>query len=542
MLKQLRIQNIALVEQATLAFSPTLNILTGETGSGKSAILHGLSLAVGERSDIGMVRKGCDKGVIEALFEIDDSPIPELLAEGGIDHERGQELIVRREILASGKGRVFINHQLAQLAFLRKLGGSLMHRVGQHTSRSLFSLDYHRRVIDLYGGLLPLLRAFQASDHRERGLREEVDRLVRQEAERLREIAVCRREIEELDEANLQEGEEEELFAEYTTLTHANELSTHIHTIRQALSGERHPLLPLLNRQKQLLESLVPFDACLQEPLQSFQNALMELQEIAHTLQIYHSRLRSDPERLHEINRRLTLLNQLKRKYGATTEEIFSYHAHTNRRLQRLENAEVELEALQSELKTVELETKQLTNQLTSKRILAASQLEEALTTQLRSLNMPKAECIVRITQQERMREGEDRIELFLRPNVGEREVALREGASGGELSRVLLALHALLAGKEGKATLVFDEVDANIGGETATIVAEKLHAISRRHQVICITHFPQVALRADCHLRISKEEREGRTLTHVHELDAGSRQRELARMAGIRTSSQNLY
>ncbi len=535
MLKYLYIHNIILVEQAAMSFSIGLNILTGETGSGKSAIMHGLSLAIGERADTSLIRRGCEKGIIEAVFEIDNPVICSLLSEGGIEHEIGQELIIRREIALSGKGRIFINNQMAQLSFLRKLGLQLVQIVGQHANQCLLSLDYHREVVDLYGDLKALLHCFQKSYENEKNLRKELEQLIQQEAQRLREIDVCQRELEELEEAQLKTGEDEELFAEYTLLTNAEEMSTKISEINQALSGERQSLLAILNRHKQGLESLIRFDSSLQETAKAFQNTFLELQEISHTLRLYQSRLHFDAERLHEIDARLTFLNRLKRKYGATVEEILAYQTQTQAKLKRLENAENEIEQLQQQLQNIEAQTNQLAQELSIQRQQYALQFASALTEQLGALNMSKAEFSIQMTKQKRTREGDDRVEFFLCPNVGERQISLKEGASGGEISRVLLALQTLLAGKEKTATLIFDEVDANIGGETATIVGDKLREISQQHQVICITHFPQVANQADHHLQISKEEKEGRTITLVQELDALSRQLELARMAGLK-------
>jgi DNA repair protein RecN (Recombination protein N) len=535
MLKLLHIQNIILVEQAVISFSLGLNILTGETGSGKSAIMHGLSLAIGERADTSLIRRGCEKGIVEAVFEIDNPAIFALLSEGGIEHEAGQELIIRREIALSGKGRIFINNQMAQLTFLRKLGLQLVQIVGQHANQCLLSLDYHREVIDLYGDLKTLLHCFQESYDHEKNLKQQLEQLIQQEAQRLREIDVCQRELEELEESQIKEGEDEELFAEYTLLINAEEVVTKISEINQALSGERQPILAVLNRHKQALESLIRFDPSLQETAKAFQNAFLELQEISHTLRHYQSRLHFDPERLHEIDARLMLLNRLKRKYGATIEEVLAYQIQTEAKLKRLENAENEIEQLQQQLQKIEAETNQLAQELSIKRQQYALQFAGALTEQLRALNMSKAEFGVQMTKLKRTRDGDDRVEFFLSPNVGEHQISLKEGASGGETSRVLLALQTLLAGKEKIATLIFDEVDANIGGETATIIGDKLHKISQQHQVICITHFPQVASQADHHLQISKEEKEGRTITLVQELNALSRQLELARMAGLK-------
>jgi DNA repair protein RecN (Recombination protein N) len=541
MLKHLRIQNIILVENAFLSFSTGLNVLTGETGSGKSAIMHGLSLAIGERADSSLVRRGCEKGIVEAVFEEERPFLQQLLEEGGIDHEKGQDLIIRREITSNGKARVFINNQLAQLAFLRKLGIQLVQVVGQHANLRLLNLDYHRQVLDLYGDLNSTLCHFRQKYEQELILRQQLDELKQQEAQRIREMDSCQRELEELQEAHLKEQEDEELFAEYTLLAHADELATKIHDINQALTGERQPLITLLNRHKQALESLVQYDLQLKESAESFQNALLELQEVSHTLRHYGSRLPNNPERLQEINERLSLLNRLKRKYGSTVEEMLTYQTQTMLKLNKLEQADLEIEQMEEDLQKIRQQTDQLAHELSHQRQAVADQLAQALTHQLHALNMSKAELRVEVSAQKRTKEGDDRIEFFLCPNVGERYISLKEHASGGEISRVLLALQTLLAGKEQIATLIFDEVDANIGGETATIVGDKLRKISQQHQVICITHFPQVAQQANHHLQISKQEKEGRTLTLVDELTSESRPHELARMAGFKMIHKKL-
>ncbi len=537
MLKYLRIQNVILIEQVDILFSTGLNILTGETGSGKSAILHGFSLAIGERTDISLIRKGCDKAIVEAIFDIDQQPsLLTHLIEAGIDHELGQELIVRREISLSGKSRIFINHQVAQLSLLRQVGSYLVQVVGQHANQSLFSLDHHRKILDLYGDLEEEVQVYHTSFNRENRLKQELNTLIHQEAQRLREIAICQRELEELEEASLREGEDDELFAEYTTLTHANELSEKVKEVQQALSGERQAVLTILNRQKAILDSIVSFDRALLETAQAFQNALLELQEIAHTLRQYHNRIQNNPERLLFINDRLSLINRLKRQYGATITDIQDYQSQTKTRLVHLENADIQIEELRLQLKNAEETTQRLASELTAHRQRVAIQLEQALTQQIQSLNMSKAEFIIIITPQKRTTSGDDKVEFFLKPNKGEHQIALKEGVSGGEISRILLALQTLLAGREKTSTLLFDEVDANIGGETATIIGDKLREIGQQHQVICITHFPQVAAQAHHHLQVLKEEKEERTFTSVRNLDQISRQQELQRMAGGNT------
>ncbi|MBA3816011.1 MAG: DNA repair protein RecN [Parachlamydiaceae bacterium] len=534
MLKHLRLTNIVLIEMTEISFSPGFNVLSGESGSGKSAILNALNLIAGERSDVSIVRRGAEKGIVEAVFDIDIlMAIPKFLEEAGIDHEIGNELLVRREIFISGKSRAFINNQAVQVGFLKKLSEFLFEVVGQHANQKLLSLDYHQQTLDLFGNLQDDAATFYNCWNEESAVRRELERLTSSEAQRLRDSEVCRMEIEELEEANLKDGEEETLFAEYSLLSNADDLVQKVSEINRILNGDKIAVLSHLSRQKLLFDQLVEMDPALKETATSYQNALLELQEVAHTLRIYENRIESNPAKILQLNERLSLINRLKRKFGTSINEIHAYLKATKEKLFSLENADANIELLQSKLKMLEEQCNAHSESLTNKRIKIAKELEISVVQHLRVLNMPKVEFIIKISPQKRCRIGDDKIEFFLIPNVGEHCVSLRECASGGELSRIMLALQALLAGKEQIPTLVFDEVDANIGGETAGVVGEKLLEIGAKHQVLCITHFPQVAKLAKHHLQIFKQEIDGRTVTHVKSLDKETRKKELARMLG---------
>lgn len=534
MLKELRISNIILIESTEIMFAQGLNVLSGETGSGKSALMNALSLIMGERADTGIIRRGAEKGIVEALFDIEGFPeLKLILEEGGIDHDEGEPLLIRREVNANGKSRSFINNQGAHVGLLRKVGEVLADIVGQHANQKLLSTDKHREIVDLYGNLGSEADKFARSWEKENAIRSQLDTLIANEAQRLREVEVCRMELEELQEANLKEEEEEKLFAEYTLLANVEEIAQKAGEITNALSGERQAILLLLNRYKASFEQLVRLDPSLADTAKSYENAVIELQEVAHELRNYRSKLEANPDRTSKINERLSLITRLKRKYGSSVTEIKAYQAKAEKRLYELENVDTQIDELQAQLKILEEANHLLSKQLTEKRKAAAKALEKAVVIQLRSLNMPKADFQVEITSQNRTRHGDDRIEFFMIPNVGEHRISIKDCASGGELSRVMLAIQALLAGKAKIPILIFDEIDANIGGETAVIVGEKLHKIGSQHQVICITHFPQVAKQADHHLQISKIEKEGRTLTVLKVLKEDEREVELARMMG---------
>jgi len=535
MLKLLRITNIILVESVSISFVSGLNILTGETGSGKSAIMAALGLIVGDRSDPTLVRHGSEKGLVEALFDISHcTAVGDLLEASGINHDNDEDLVIRREIRTNGKSRAFINDQPATLQLLKKIGEYLLEMVGQHANQRLFNVDYHRRVVDLFGGHVTEVNHFAKKWEQEHVLRKKLQNLIQNEAGRLREIEAGQRELEELQEAALKEGEEEELFQEFSLLNSVEERSTIAHGISQLFNGDsKGSAISLLSRTNIQLEQLLRQDTSILELSNAFKNAFAEIQEVAWGLDRYMNQLEYNPQRLAIVNERLTLINQLKRKYGTSLQEIATYKKNLEAKLASLENTDQEIELLKQNLDEIVLENGISAANLSAKRKKAMIELQKAVTKELQSLNMPKALFEVSMVEQETNPFGSESIEFFLLPNTGERKIALKEGASGGEISRVLLAIQTLLAGKEAIPTLIFDEVDANIGGETAVGVGLKLKEISQRHQVLCITHFSQVAEHADHHLQISKIEQEGRTLTQVQELTKDSRNCELSRMTG---------
>ena len=527
MLKELRIQNIILVESAEILFGEGFNVISGETGSGKSAIMGALALVMGSRADSALVRRDCSKGSVEALFDIQPhESIQKLLHESGIETE--DELIIRREISANGKNRSWINHQMVQLNLLRQVGEQLGDMVGQHANQKLMTVEHHREIIDLFGDLQEEQNHFSMNWNEENRTQKELEGLQSRESQRLREMEVCRMEIEELENANLKENEEEELFAEYTRLTNAEELAQEINQVNQALSS-----LPALSQQRGILEKLAELDPQLKDTSKAYGDALLELQEISNTLTHYQSRIEHNPGRTQEVNKRLTLINRLKRKYGTTLSEIHDYLEKSKQKLYDLEHHDEAIEECQNKLSQLRKQSDQLSHKLTHQRQEIASSLENKITQELRNLNMPKVEFEAQFTKQKRNSYGDDRVEFYLRPNVGESLIPIRECASGGELSRLLLALQTVLTGKEKTPTLIFDEVDANIGGETAVAVGQKLQQIGKKHQVLCITHFPQVAKQGDHHLQISKVEKEGRTVTLIRNLSDKERKQEIKRMLG---------
>lgn len=533
-IKHLNLKNIVLVEDISIPFSSGFNVLSGESGSGKSAIINALNLIAGDRCDASIIRHGTDKAVVEAIFDISClSQLEHFLSESGIDHLNGDELYIRREITASGKSRAFINNQLAQLTILRQVSLYLFEIIGQHANQKLLSTDYHREVIDLFGGLEKQVLEFTQSFKEEIDIKSKLDSLIQSMSERLRQIETFNAEIEEIEEANLKIDEEDELFNEYTLLTNAEEIIEKTNDILIVFNSEKINISSHLRRLRSTFEQLLKLDPSLIELAKNYEAARLELEEIAHTVDRYASRIEHKPERAEAVNTRLKLIDRLKRKYGPAISDIENYLSSIRQKLEELNNADNQIDELKEALNASSLRTNKLAANLTKARTAISLNFKTAIRDELKSLNMQKAEFYVDITPQKRTRHGDEKVEFFIQPNAGEVRIQLKESASGGELSRVLLALQTLLAGKERIPTLIFDEVDANIGGETAYVVGEKLCEISKEHQVLCITHFPQVAKQSQHHYKIFKQEISGRTVTLAALLDAEGKHQEITRMMG---------
>lgn len=534
MLNTLRIFDIILVEQADVTFQSGFNVITGETGAGKSAILRALSLVLGQRSDGQALRQGAEKGVVEAAFDTSyPSALRNLLDNAGIQYATDEPLILRRELSQTGKSRAFVNNQLAQVSLLKSIGALLVEIVSQQSNQDLREAESHRAIVDSFGNLQTDVNAFRQSWEEERALLKELTDLKLNEAQRLRQTEEHQRQLDEIIQASLKEGEEEELYAEYTRLTNADELRSYVDGVFQMLQGEDGAILAALSRQQHALNKIASFDASLEDVQKSYQNALLELQEVAYTLRNYAGSIDNDPSRAAVLNDRLALITQIKKKYGPTVEEALTYQEELQRSLEQLDNADGRIEELDKLLVQQKQCTTELAKKLSIQREKAAKKLEAELIQQLRTLNMPKVDFKVSVTRTTRNSCGDDHIEIFFAPNIGEKMVSVCECASGGEMSRLVLGLKALMAGKEQKSTLVFDEVDANIGGETATVVGQKFADIGQQLQLLCITHFPQVARHAHHHIQIHKHEQKGRTRTSVKTLQGDDREVELRRMAG---------
>jgi DNA repair protein RecN (Recombination protein N) len=528
MLRELRIDHLILVEKATIGFQPGFNVLTGETGSGKSAIMGALRLVAGERADPGLIRHGADKGVVEALFDMERaSPLSDILEQAGIQWDEAG-LVIRREIGA--RSRAFVNNQVATLHLLRSLQPYLFHLVDQHATHALLSKETHRSLLDLYGECQVLVQGFRAALTEQRRLESLLRELKGSAAARLRELEVCGREVEELEEANLQEGEEEELFVDFSRLSNAETLTGVSTQLLRVLSDG---CLSQMQRGRGALAQLVDLDPSQEETGKAVESLTLEMEELVYTLRNYRNNINHNPDRLAQLDDRLALINRMKRKYGATIGEIEGYYERQKNRLQDLLEADEQIDQIEESVRLSRENTEASASLLTSARQAAAVALEQKLTSEIAPLNMEQARMRIVIAPTPRTLNGDDEVTFQLAPNKGEGFVSLGQGVSGGEMARIMLGLKTLLAGKEKVGTLIFDELDANIGGETASVVGQKLTAIAREHQLLCITHFAQVAASAGHHLQIRKEEQRGRTHTLVQALTTEQRKLELTRMLG---------
>lgn len=548
MLQELYIRNFALIEEIRLALGPGLNVLTGETGAGKSILIDALGLALGGRASSEMIRQGCDKAIVEALFVIrKEERLAGMLQELGIEWE-DQELVVVREVHSSGKTVCRVNGRIVTVQILRQIGACLVDLAGQHEHQSLLRTEEHLAMLDQFGGKeLQLLRQRTAAAfERYRAARKALEQAAIGEQERAQRMDMLRFQLEEIQTLGLQPGDEERLEEERRKLSNAEKLAGTTAGAYSSLylGGTRQAsVVEILHKLVADLENLLRYDSGLQAVVELVRSSAYQLEEAAHELREYRDSIEFNPDKLQALEDRVAVLNRLRRKYGQSVEEILAYAERIGRELDDLEHHEENLERLQKDADQLERELAELAAQLSAKRKVAAARLAKLITAELASLMMPRTQFQIDFQrdpdekgiwvdgQKIRVNEtGIDRIEFLFSPNAGEPLRPLAKIASGGELSRTLLAFKTILSGG-GLDTLVFDEIDTGISGRAAQAVAEKMFRVAASHQVICVTHLPQVACMADRHYVIAKKQRAGRSHTVVSELDDAERVEELARM-----------
>jgi DNA repair protein RecN (Recombination protein N) len=534
MLIELRIRDYAVIDDLSLRLQPGLNVFSGETGAGKSIIVGALSLLLGERASSLVVRKGADRAVVEAAFDVAGmEDLETRLAELGFPPEEGL-VVLRREVAAEGRNRAWVNGSPATASVLGELGGRLVDIHGQHEHQSLLRVTEQRWILDVFGEAESLARETRSLYDQLSVRRLELE----EKQARIRELETradfLRFQLGEIDAAALQVGEEDLLQEEARRLEHAEELSLGARKLHERLYSGDDSVSDRVSSLQSLLERLVRVDSSLEGPLKSLEEAYHLLADAGQRLGSYASGFDHDPGRLEEIRRRQDLLFRLKRKYGPEVEDVLALGDGVRAELQELEGASFDLEDLREELRALESSLLEKVRALSARREGAARLLEKEVRKILPELGLRKGEFRVALTPLASPGPGGgEQVEFLVSLNPGFDPGPLSRIASGGELSRVMLALKAILAGVDRVPTLVFDEIDAGIGGEVAVHVAEKLRDVARHHQVFVITHLPQLASRAQHQLLVEKAEVEGLASTQVRELTGEERVREVARMLG---------
>lgn len=538
MLKELQIRDFALIEDLELSFYSGFSVLTGETGAGKSIIIDALSLLTGARASSEVIRTGAERAWISGAFTPTSGAL-QLLEEWGL--RDGDELIISREININGRSKCWINGRLATVNQLSSLGEQLVDIVGQHDSQSLLRPENHVQLLDNYGGRdhgYVLEQADRlASAWQE--LRAEQRRLQSDERERIRRMDLLAYQIEEIEAAELQPGEDEQLEKERSRLANLDRIRKAVHYAVGLLgesAAEGEPLLDTLSSIGSELERAASLDPPLEPLTQRYLELLINFQELYRELRDYLDDLPADSGRLNEVEERLELLDRLKRKYGNTVEEILSYGQRAREELEALQNAEVRAEGLQAECQRLEQEWLNWADKLSQSRRKLAKELEQRIKAELSDLAMDGTRFEVHFLPRQEQQPalgGREEVEFLMTANVGEDLKPLAKIASGGELSRVMLALKAILAQAEQIPTVVFDEVDTGLGGRTAVKLGEKLRSLGEVRQVLCVTHLPVVASFGTHHYSVQKLASENRTVVQVSLLEPEERVAELTRMLG---------
>jgi DNA repair protein RecN (Recombination protein N) len=531
MLLTLHIKNYALIEDLRLEFSEGLNIFTGETGAGKSIIIESLGLILGERASAQAVRKGSGHCFISGQFDCSHlKALQKYLADQGLSGDG--DLILRREIDAAGKSRAFVNDLPVGLATLHAIGEHLVDVHGQHEHQSLIKTTAQRHMLDRFGELEDLREEVGKSFALWRELSAQLQSQQMSAQERQRLIDLYAFQQKEIDAARLVPGEEEEIDQALPQLKNAGKLKILTDEAYQILYGTDGAVVERLSKVQRILDTVQGLGGTLAEPAETIKNTYYQIEEAARDIEHFSSNLRSDPARLNEYLDRRELINKLKRKYGQSITEVLSYREKIAAELSVLARSDENRQELERKAEQQKAMLLARCGTLSTKREKAADKLARGVEKELHDLGMKKARLSVSFTREtEPTSEGIDKIEFMFSANAGENLNPLKDIASGGEMSRAMLAIKTVLAAADDMPVLVFDEIDAGIGGPMGQIIGRKMQALSRHHQILCITHLPQIASFSNQHVRVEKETKTGRTITAVRTLAAKDKVEEIARM-----------
>jgi DNA repair protein RecN (Recombination protein N) len=535
-LLELRVENYAVIDSLAVEFAPGLNLLTGETGAGKSILIDALALLLGDKASSDVIRHGAEKAVVSGVFETEGRRLSQILEENGIDEEEGQ-IIVKREVAAGGKARVFVNNQAATVALLKQLAPFLASIHAQNESILAFDAAARLALLDTYAAnhLEDLAQKFAAWS----AVRGRMVEMERDEQDRLRMVDLWSFQKKEIESAHLQPGEDQKLETEKKVLANAEKLYSNAMAAYDLLYDSESSAATRLSVGQKHLEELVRFDPKFQDALLSLQNARVAIEDVSGTVRDYAEAIDASPERLAWVEDRLAEFDRLKRKYGATVDEVIAYGEDVARKLNEVENREQVIAGLKKELAALAEAYLAAARAISKRRYTSAKELQKLVENEINQLAM-KVQFRIEVSGSDEPENwsatGFDGVAYLIATNAGEPLKPVEQIASGGELSRVMLALKASVeASRKTKGalqkTLVFDEIDSGIGGRAAEAVGKKLKSLARANQVLCITHLPQIASFADHHYLIEKKEASGRTKTSVRLLSAEERTEEIARM-----------
>ena len=552
MLATLRIKNLALVDDLTLELQPGYNVITGETGAGKSILIGALNLVLGERAGRTLIRGGSDSCSVEAIFDVSrlKTPLKNFLEESGLEPCEENQLVLKRTFTSAGANRQFVNGSPTTLSALAAIGEWLVDIHGPHDHQSLLHPAKQLVILDAFGGLEKECDAFGEWVRRHSALEAEKATLIVDEKTYAQQLDLLRFQTNEIAAAHLQADEEEQVGQDYQRASNAAKLLQLCQTALDLLAENENSLLTQAGGIGRTLQELQRVDTGAAPILSQHEQAVGGLQELRTELSRYADKVHLDPERLQQLEERLNLIHSLKRKYGSTLAAVIAAGEEARGKLQNLERRDAELNRINGELQKVETELQRAGRELSAKRRKVIPLLGKTVARQLADLGFRKSHFDVAIATESRMdavlsdlkpetrnskpaSSGFDTIEFQFAPNPGEPAKPLRAIASSGEMARVMLALKTVLAAQDEIPVLVFDEVDANIGGETANAVGEKMRQLAARRQVLCITHLPQVAAPASAHYAVTKQVKSGRTISEIGLLDRKERVTELARMLG---------
>lgn len=531
MLNLLHIENIAVIERADISFDSGFNVLTGETGAGKSIVIDAISAILGERAYRDMIRTGTSKASVRAVFT--DVPQYPWFEENGVEYD--PETVIQRDIHLDGKNVCRVNGALVSVAILHKLGIQLINIHGQHDSASLFDEENHLAFLDDFSANQALRLSYQEKYETVAALRREIQRMTMDESEKLRRMEMLKYQIAEIEKAELEPGEDEALEERRKLLQNAEKLSNGMEEAVECLYGgeESDGAAGLLAQAERALARLARFSDSFSAFHERVADLMYQVRDVAEEVKDSRDGLSYSADELEQIEARLDVIHRLRKKYGASCQEILDYLEEARKELDEMEFADDHLERLRGKLKKAEQEAWDEALKLRQNRMENAQLMSQRILEELTQLDMPRVQFQCVFAQQELAPNGADGVAFYMSANTGEALKPMSKVASGGELARIMLSMKNVLAEKDQIGTLIFDEVDTGVSGRAAQKVAEKLRKLAQHKQVLCVTHLPQMAALANTHMLISKSERDGRTYTSVTPLDLEGRKRELARIIG---------